>query len=88
MTAPALPAAERYQSEAIARLRSLLDTQRAALDRAAILCSQAIAADGLVHLCGVGHSRMLCEEMTPRQGCPATPPSRANRTPPACRSTT
>src|SRR5438876_8575950 len=69
MTAPALPAAERYQSEAIARLRTLLDTQRAALDRAAALCTEAIAADGLVHLFGVGHSRMLCEEMTPRQGC-------------------
>src|SRR5436190_17487535 len=69
MTAPALPAAERYQAAAIARLRTLLDAQRAALDRAAALCAEAIAADGLVHLFGVGHSRMLCEEMTPRQGC-------------------
>ena len=25
--------------------------------------------DGLVHLFGCGHSRMICEEMTPRQGC-------------------
>src|SRR5438876_5519154 len=69
MTAPALPAAERYQSEAIARLRTLLDTQRDALDRASELSTEAIASDGLVHLFGCGHSRMMCEEMTPRQGC-------------------
>src|SRR5437016_1631764 len=69
MTSPGLPAAERYHAEALARLRTLLDAQRAALDRAAALCTEAIAADGLVHLFGVGHSRMLCEEMTPRQGC-------------------
>src|SRR5438046_6079824 len=64
-----LPAAERYCREVLARLPALLDGQRAALDRAAALCTDAIAADGLVHLFGVGHSRMLCEEMTPRQGC-------------------
>src|SRR5437899_2673985 len=69
MTSPGLPAAERYQAEALARLRTLLDKQRAALDRAAALCTEAIAADGLVHLFGCGHNRMLCEEMTPRQGC-------------------
>lgn len=69
MTTPGLPAAERYHTEALARLRTLLEKQRAALDRAAALCTEAIAADGLVHLFGVGHSRMLCEEMTPRQGC-------------------
>jgi uncharacterized phosphosugar-binding protein len=46
-----------------------LEPQRAALDRAAALCTEAIARDGLVHLFGCGHSRMLCEEMTPRQGC-------------------
>src|SRR6267142_5682098 len=69
MTAPALPAAERYQAEALARLRTLLDGQREALDRAARLCTEAIASGGLVHLFGCGHSRMMCEEMTPRQGC-------------------
>jgi uncharacterized phosphosugar-binding protein len=53
----------------MARLPKLLDGQRDALDRAASLCTDAIAADGLVHLFGVGHSRMMCEEMTPRQGC-------------------
>src|SRR5262249_53100337 len=43
--------------------------QEASLDRAATLCTEAIARDGLVHLFGCGHSRMVCEEMTPRQGC-------------------
>lgn len=69
MTSPKLTAAERYYSGAMERLRAILDGQRDALDRAATLCTEAIAADGLVHLFGVGHSRMLCEEMTPRQGC-------------------
>jgi uncharacterized phosphosugar-binding protein len=69
MPKPSLPAAERYHQAALARLHNLLDSQRDALDRAAELCTEAIAADGLVHLFGCGHSRMLCEEMTPRQGC-------------------
>src|SRR6266436_4011368 len=69
MPTPSLPAAERYYREALARLRRLLEPQREVLDRAASLCTEAIAQDGLVHLFGCGHSRMLCEEMTPRQGC-------------------
>jgi len=64
-----LPSAERYFQESLARLHGLLDSQREALDRAATLCTEAIASDGLVHLFGCGHSRMMCEEMTPRQGC-------------------
>jgi uncharacterized phosphosugar-binding protein len=67
-TAP-LAAAERFHREVMTRLAPLLDSQRDALDRAAALCTDAIAADGLVHLFGCGHSRMMCEEMTPRQGC-------------------
>src|SRR5262245_29757941 len=69
MATPPLRAAERFYHEALARLQQLLEPQREALDRAAALCTEAIAADGLVHLFGCGHSRMLCEEMTPRQGC-------------------
>jgi uncharacterized phosphosugar-binding protein len=69
MATPSLPAAERFYHEALGRLQRLLDGQREALDRAAALCTEAIARDGLVHLFGCGHSRMLCEEMTPRQGC-------------------
>jgi uncharacterized phosphosugar-binding protein len=64
-----LSAAGRYFDEAMRRLQPLLDGQREALDRAAGLCTDSIAADGLVHLFGCGHSRMMCEEMTPRQGC-------------------
>lgn len=66
---PPLAAASRYFDNALHRLHTLLDAQRPALDRAAALCTDAIAADGLVHLFGCGHSRMMCEEMTPRQGC-------------------
>src|SRR6266849_6638098 len=64
-----IPAAERFFAEAMERLHRLLAPQREALDRAAVLCTEAIARDGLVHLFGCGHSRMMCEEMTPRQGC-------------------
>ncbi len=66
---PPLPAANQFLREVLQRLPSLLDRQCDALDRAAALCTEAIAQDGLVHLFGCGHSRMLCEEMTPRQGC-------------------
>src|SRR5437879_2273523 len=64
-----LTAADRYFDEALARLQRLHGSQRDALDRAAALCTEAIAQDGLVHLFGCGHSRMMCEEMAPRQGC-------------------
>jgi uncharacterized phosphosugar-binding protein len=69
MSIPPLAAADRLLELALTRLQHLLDGQRDALDRAATLCTEAIARDGLVHLFGCGHSRMLCEEMTPRQGC-------------------
>ena len=69
MPTSSLPAAEQFYHEALSRLQHLLDGQREALDRAAALCTEAIAHDGLVHLFGCGHSRMMCEEMTPRQGC-------------------
>src|SRR5229473_2770452 len=69
MTKSPIRAAERFFEQAMERLRRLLEPQREVLDRAAALCTEAIAQDGLVHLFGCGHSRMLCEEMTPRQGC-------------------
>jgi len=69
MSTVPLAAAERYFHEAMSRLPGVLSEQRAALDRASALCTQAIASEGLVHLFGCGHSRMMCEEMTPRQGC-------------------
>jgi uncharacterized phosphosugar-binding protein len=69
MAQPNLSAARRYFAEATRRLGGLLDGQASALDVAAGLCTEAIASGGLVHLFGCGHSRMMCEEMTPRQGC-------------------
>src|SRR3712207_6442681 len=39
------------------------------IDSAAEICANSIANRGLVFLFGNGHSRMMCEEMTPRQGC-------------------
>ena len=57
----------RYLDAAIALLERLRD-QDAALDRAADLCAEAIAAGGLVHLFGTGHSRIAVEEMFPRYG--------------------
>ncbi len=69
MALTALVTAERFYQEALQRLQCLLHSQREALAHAAQLCTEAIANEGLVHLFGCGHSRMLCEEMTPRQGC-------------------
>jgi len=51
--------------------RSLLDRiaeQADAIARVAEACADAIAADGLVHLFGTGHSRIPVEEMFPRYG--------------------
>jgi uncharacterized phosphosugar-binding protein len=52
--------------------RRILDrieaTQAEPLERAARLCADAIAADGLVHCFGTGHSRIPVEELFPRYG--------------------
>jgi len=52
--------------------RRLLDhieaTQMDAIAEAAAICADTIAADGLVHLFGSGHSRIPAEEMFPRYG--------------------
>jgi uncharacterized phosphosugar-binding protein len=58
-----------YYESAIGLLKSLRETQLAEIDRAAAICVQSIRQGGLVFLFGAGHSRMMCEEMTPRQGC-------------------
>jgi len=52
-------------SELLARLAA---TQGPAIEEAAQWCADAIAADGLVHLFGTGHSRIPVEEMFPRYG--------------------
>ena len=50
-------------------LEELNGSQGEAIQKAAELCADRIARGGLVFLFGSGHSRMMCEEMTPRQGC-------------------
>lgn len=45
-----------------------LESQRDAIAEASRLCADAIAAGGLVHLFGTGHSRIPVEEMFPRYG--------------------
>src|SRR5207302_7766438 len=50
-------------------LQELKRTQGEVIQKAAELCADRIARGGLVFLFGNGHSRMMCEEMTPRQGC-------------------
>jgi uncharacterized phosphosugar-binding protein len=49
-------------------LNDLKNTQSEVIQKAAELCAERIAGGGLVFLFGNGHSRMMCEEMTPRQG--------------------
>jgi uncharacterized phosphosugar-binding protein len=55
-------------AEGIALLERIASTQAEAIERAAQWCADAIAADGLVHLFGSGHSRIPVEEMFPRYG--------------------
>ncbi len=61
---PALP----WVDAAIRLLERLAETQADAIEQASQWCTEAIAADGLVHLFGTGHSRMPVEEMFPRYG--------------------
>jgi uncharacterized phosphosugar-binding protein len=61
------PAAD-YLEQAEGIVRRIRETQLGAIAEAAELCADAIARDGLVHLFGTGHSRMLVEEMYPRYG--------------------
>src|SRR5882672_2974376 len=58
-----------FYEQAINLLQDLKRTQADVIQKAAELCADRIARGGLVFLFGNGHSRMMCEEMTPRQGC-------------------
>jgi uncharacterized phosphosugar-binding protein len=64
-----MTAAETYFDKTLALLHHLRETQTNNIERAAQICADAIAQRSLVFLFGNGHSRMMCEEMTPRQGC-------------------
>jgi uncharacterized phosphosugar-binding protein len=65
MTAPPVLA---WLTAASAVLDELGSTQADAMETASQWCAEAIAADGLVHLFGTGHSRIPVEEMFPRYG--------------------
>ena len=63
------PAGLAFYDHAMNLLQELRSTQSEVIQKAAELCAERIASGGLVFLFGNGHSRMMCEEMTPRQGC-------------------
>ncbi|MCC5833101.1 MAG: SIS domain-containing protein [Opitutales bacterium] len=62
-------AAKAYFESSQSILAKLGEAELNAVEEAAELCAERIAKGGLVFLFGNGHSRMMCEEMTPRQGC-------------------
>ena len=64
-----MTAAVSYFEKTIALLEEVRDRELAVIHQAAEVCASRIAQGGLVFLFGNGHSRMMCEEMTPRQGC-------------------
>ena len=57
-----------YFRRTTALLEQIVESEIPAIEEAAEICAESIAHKGLVFLFGNGHSRMLCEEMTPRQG--------------------
>ena len=67
-TEVATPREARYLTAARRLLDRIEETQADAIERASEVCADAIAADGLVHLFGTGHSRIPVEEMFPRYG--------------------
>jgi uncharacterized phosphosugar-binding protein len=70
ITAPSTnQASSAFFDETIRLLQDLKRTQADTIQRAGELCADRIIQGGLVFLFGNGHSRMMCEEMTPRQGC-------------------
>src|SRR5690606_23059783 len=59
---------ERYFSLLQERLETVVKTQAEAIDRAAEICADAIAADKLVLTFGTGHGSFAAMEMFPRTG--------------------
>jgi uncharacterized phosphosugar-binding protein len=57
-----------WMAAATALLERVATTQAEAIETASQWAAEAIAADGLVHLFGTGHSRIPVEEMFPRYG--------------------
>ena len=58
-----------YYQRTLALLERIGKTELEPIAGAAEICAASIAAGGLVFVFGAGHSRMMAEEMTPRQGC-------------------
>jgi uncharacterized phosphosugar-binding protein len=58
-----------YYDKTVTLINQLKEKELANIDKAAEICTETISNKGLVFLFGAGHSRMMCEEMTPRQGC-------------------
>jgi uncharacterized phosphosugar-binding protein len=68
MTAAPAVSAVAWIAAAAKVLQQISDTQERAIEQASEWCADAIAAGGLVHLFGTGHSRIPAEEMFPRYG--------------------
>jgi len=64
-----MSAAEEYFDITSKLLKELREQELPTIQAGAEICASSIAQGGLVFLFGNGHSRMMCEEMTPRQGC-------------------
>ena len=60
--------ARAYLDQSLALISRLIDQQLPVITEAAEICARAIAADGLVHCFGTGHSRIPVEELFPRHG--------------------
>jgi uncharacterized phosphosugar-binding protein len=58
----------RYLEAAQQIIEQVRETQAENILKAAEICTNSIAGGGWVHLFGVGHSRMVVEEMFPRSG--------------------
>jgi len=74
MKTPEHPSAEgsaalKYYDAANTAVQSLKTSQLPHIIAASKICADSIAKGGLVFLFGSGHSRMMVDEMTPRQGC-------------------
>lgn len=63
-----MTAEKSYMTAAMQVLQRIQSTQMDAIEKAAAIFAETIAADGLVHMFGTGHSRMFLEEMYPRHG--------------------
>ena len=58
-----------YLNKTLELIKQLKKNEIDNIVQAAEVCADSISRKGLVFLFGAGHSRIMCEEMTPRQGC-------------------